>query len=90
MKNKSGKEKKFFSKFLAKIVRKFGFEIIDQSTLEIASNKKFANENQLKEPSIIFGEDLAKNNLNLIYSVGIKNYLGKGASNPPALISLCY
>ena len=28
MKNKSGKEKKFFSKFLAKIVRKFGFEIM--------------------------------------------------------------
>ncbi len=48
MKNKSGKEKKFFSKFLAKIVRKFGFEIIDQSTLEIPSNEKFANENLSK------------------------------------------
>ena len=45
MKNKSGKEKKFFSKFLAKIIRKFGFEIIDQSTLEIPSYKKIANEN---------------------------------------------
>ena len=33
MKNRSAKEKKFFSKFLAKIIRKFGFEIIDQSTL---------------------------------------------------------
>ena len=33
MKNKSAKEKNFFSKFLAKIVRKFGYEIIDQSTL---------------------------------------------------------
>ncbi len=48
MKNKSGKEKKFFSKFLAKIVRKFGFEIIDQSTLEIPSNEKFAIENLSK------------------------------------------
>ncbi len=45
MKNKSAKEKKIFSKFLAKIVRKFGFEIIDQSTLEIPSNEKIANEN---------------------------------------------
>ena len=45
MKNRSAKEKKFFSKFLAKIIRKFGFEIIDQSTLEIPSYKKIANEN---------------------------------------------
>ena len=51
MKNKSAKEKKFFSKILAKIVRKFGFEIIDQSTLEISSNKKFANENLSKSGS---------------------------------------
>ena len=48
MKNKSAKKKNFFSKFLAKIVRKFGFEIIDQSTLEISSNEKFANENLSK------------------------------------------
>ena len=48
MKNKSAKKKKFLSKFLAKIVRKFGFEIIDQSTLEISSNEKFANENLSK------------------------------------------
>ena len=44
MKNKSVKKKNFFSKLLAKIIRKLGFEIIDQSTLEIPSSKKFANE----------------------------------------------
>ena len=48
MKNKSAKKKNFFSKFLAKIVRKFGYEIIDQSTLEISSDEKFANENLSK------------------------------------------
>ena len=34
--------------------------------------------------TVIMGSDLVQHNLNLIYSVG------KGASNPPCLISLHY
>ena len=48
MKNKSTQKKFFLSKLFAKIVRKFGFEIIDQANLEIPSSDQLANENLSK------------------------------------------
>ena len=55
MKNKSAKEKNFFSKFLAKIVRKFGYEIIDQNNFYSPSLDKQLNEDLsvLNKKSII-------------------------------------
>ena len=48
MKNKSVKKKSFLSKLFAKIIRKFGYEIIDQANLEILADNQFANENLSK------------------------------------------
>ena len=48
MKNKTVNKKNFFSKFIAKVVRKFGYEIIDQANLEITETNTFANENLSK------------------------------------------
>ena len=52
--------------------------------------RKFAQDNKLDEPTIISGDDLLKKNLNLIHAVGINFILGKGADNPPALVSFKY
>mgnify|MGYP001182528900 CR=1 FL=1 len=77
MKNKSAQEKKFFSKILAKIVRKFGFEIIDQSTLEIPSNEKFANENLsesgIKSVTVPLGSTKITNKINSL-AIIIRSY----------------
>ena len=37
--------KNFFNKFLIKLIRKFGYEVIDQSNLTIPSKKMLLNEN---------------------------------------------
>ena len=77
MKNKSGKEKKKFSKFFAKIIRKFGFEIIDQSTLEISTNEKFANENLsesgIKSVTVPLGSTKITNKINSL-TIIIRSY----------------
>ena len=72
MKNKSFKKKNFFSKLLVKIIRKLGFEIIDQSTLEIPSSKKFANENLsesgTKSVTVPLGSTKITNKINFFWN----------------------
>ena len=48
MKNKTISKKNFFSKFIAKIVRKFGYEIIDQADLKIPGTNTLVSENLSK------------------------------------------
>ena len=48
MKSKSIKKRFFLSKLFAKIIRKFGFEIIDHANLEIPASNQFAHENLSK------------------------------------------
>ena len=48
MKNKTNKNKNFLSKLFVKIIRKFGYEIIDQANLEVPTNDSYAHENLSK------------------------------------------
>ena len=48
MKNKTYYKKNFFSKLFVKIIRKFGYEVIDQANLEIPGIDKSINENLSK------------------------------------------
>ena len=48
MKNKSPNKKNFLSKFFVKLVRKFGFELIDQAEMHISTSDLNANENLSK------------------------------------------
>ena len=48
MKNKTINKKNFISKFIAKIVRKFGYEIIDQANLKIPGTNTLVSENLSK------------------------------------------
>ena len=48
MKNKSPNKKNFLSKFFVKLVRKFGFELIDQAEMHIPTSDLNANENLSK------------------------------------------
>ncbi len=51
MKNKSIDKKNFISKLFVKITRKFGYELIDQSNLNIPTSNRSANENLSKSGS---------------------------------------
>ncbi len=51
MKNKSIDKKNFISKLFVKITRKFGYELIDQSNLNIPTSNQSANENLSKSGS---------------------------------------
>ena len=48
MKNKTNNNKNFLSKLFVKIIRKFGYEIIDQANLEVPTNDSYAHENLSK------------------------------------------
>ena len=48
MKNKTNNNKSFLSKLFVKIIRKFGYEIIDQANLEVPTSNSYANENLSK------------------------------------------
>ena len=48
MKNKISNKKNFFSKFLIKIIRKLGYEIIDQANLSLKLPERKANDNLSK------------------------------------------
>ena len=48
MKNKTNNNKNFLSKLFIKIIRKFGYEIIDQANLEVPTSNSYANENLSK------------------------------------------
>ena len=51
MKNKTINRKNFISKLFVKIIRKFGYEIVDQSNLHIPTSSLYANENLSKSGS---------------------------------------
>ena len=51
MKNKTINKKNFISKLFVKIIRKFGYEIVDQSNLHIPTSSLYANENLSKSGS---------------------------------------
>ena len=48
MKNKTNNNKNFLSKLFVKIIRKFGYEIIDQANLEVPTSNSYAHENLSK------------------------------------------
>ena len=48
MKNKTNNNKNFLSKLFVKIIRKFGYEIIDQANLEVPTRDSYAHENLSK------------------------------------------
>ena len=48
MKNKTDNNKNFLSKLLVKIIRKFGYEIVDQANLEVPTSDSYAHENLSK------------------------------------------
>ena len=48
MKNKTNNNKNFLSKLFVKIIRKSGYEIIDQANLEVPTSDSYANENLSK------------------------------------------
>ena len=77
MKNKTVNKKNFFSKFIAKVVRKFGYEIIDQDNLEITETNNFANENLSKSGeksiSVPLGSTKITNRINSL-SIIIRSY----------------
>mgnify|MGYP001226658583 FL=1 len=77
MKNKTISKKNFFSKFIAKIVRKFGYEIIDQANLKITETNTLASENLSKsgEKSITvpLGSTKITNKINSL-SIIIRSY----------------
>ena len=67
MKNKTYYKKNFFSKLFIKIIRKFGYEVIDQANLEIPGIDKNINENLsksgLKSITIPLGTTKIKNKI---------------------------
>ena len=77
MKNKTVNKKNFFSKIIAKIVRKFGYEIIDQANLEITETNTLATENLSKSGeksiSVPLGSTKITNKVNSL-SIIIRSY----------------
>ena len=77
MKNKTVNKKNFFSKIIAKIVRKFGYEIIDQANLEITETNTLATENLSKSGeksiSVPLGSTKITNKINSL-SIIIRSY----------------
>ena len=77
MKNKTYYKKNFFLKLFVKIVRKFGFEIIDQTNLEIPGIDRKINENLsisgLKSITIPLGLTKIKNKLKSL-TIIIRSY----------------
>jgi len=77
MKNKISNKKKFFSKLFVKLIRKFGYEIIDQANLEIPEINKNINENLSKSGSksisIPLGTTSIKNKINS-FTIIIRSY----------------
>ena len=77
MKNKTYNKKNFFSKLFVKIIRKFGYEIIDQANLEIPDIDKNINENLsksgLKSITIPLGSTKIKNKIKSL-TIIIRSY----------------
>ena len=77
MKNKTYNKKNFFSKLFVKIIRKFGYEVIDQANLEIPDIDKNINENLsksgLKSITIPLGSTKIKNKIKSL-TIIIRSY----------------
>ena len=77
MKNKTNNKKNFFSKLFVKIVRKFGYEVIDQANLEVPTSNLYANENLSKSgnrsTSIPLGTTKITNKINSL-TIIIRSY----------------
>ena len=77
MKNKTYNKKNFFSKLFVKIIRKFGYEVIDQANLKIPDIDKNINENLsksgLKSITIPLGSTKIKNKIKS-FTIIIRSY----------------
>jgi hypothetical protein len=77
MKNKTSNKKNFFSKLLIKIVRKFGYEVIDQANLKVSSLDLDANQNLsqngLKSVTVPLGTTKIKRKINTL-TIIIRSY----------------
>ena len=84
MKNKTYYKKNFFSKLFVKIVRKFGYELIDQANLKIAGIDKNINENLsksgLKSITIPLGSAKIKNKIKSL-TIIIRSYTSGNAQD---------
>ena len=89
MKNKSSNKKNFLSKFFVKLVRKFGFELIDQTELNIPTSDLDANENLskggLKSITVPLGITKITNKVNSI-TIIIRSYTFGNANNNQVML----
>ena len=89
MKNKSSNKKNFLSKFFVKLVRKFGFELIDQAELNIPTSDLDANENLskggLKSITVPLGVTKITNKVNSI-TIIIRSYTFGNANNNQVML----
>ena len=89
MKNKSSNKKKFLSKFFVKLVRKFGYELIDQAELNIPTSDLDANENLskggLKSITVPLGITKITNKVNSI-TIIIRSYTFGNANNNQVML----
>tara|TARA_B100000902_G_scaffold42300_1_gene50052 strand:- start:168 stop:1211 length:1044 start_codon:yes stop_codon:yes gene_type:complete len=77
MKNKISNKKSFLSKLFIKLIRKFGYEVIDQANLEIQGIDQLANENVsqsgIKSITVPLGSTKIKNKINSLCII-IRSY----------------
>ena len=77
MKKKSVKKKSFLTKLFTKIVRKFGYEIIDQANLDVLTSDKNASQNLseagVKSINVPLGSTNVKNKINSL-TIIIRSY----------------
>ena len=89
MKNKSSNKKNFLSKFFVKLVRKFGFELIDQAELNVPTSDLDANENLskggLKSITVPLGITKITNKVNSI-TIIVRSYTFGNANNNQVML----
>ena len=89
MKNKSSNKKNFLSKFFVKLVRKFGYELIDQAELNIPTSDLDANENLskggLKSITVPLGITKITNKVNSI-TIIVRSYTFGNANNNQVML----
>ena len=89
MKNKSSNKKNFLSKFFVKLVRKFGYELIDQAELNVPTSDLDANENLskggLKSITVPLGITKITNKVNSI-TIIIRSYTFGNANNNQVML----
>ena len=89
MKNKSSYKKNFLSKFFVKLVRKLGFELIDQAELNVPTSDLNANENLskggLKSITVPLGVTKITNKVNSI-TIIIRSYTFGNTNNDQVML----